>query len=225
MSLWSTREKALLALAGSLREEASALLEAFTLVDDCIHQMLALDTQLSRVSALTAVKSRNLALGCYGLCLDGLAQEAGALFRPLIETIELMAYLRLDPARVEEALAGQLPSAGIIARRIEGNFKDVREYLNEHASHYSFSAESMKHLVDFSKGTFELRVIQPHSDPVLKKNLHTLLAIYFRVVVESLMILGAEGQGVDPDLINRGQELRERFGTIVGLIPPNGDAV
>lgn len=225
MSLWSTRDKALLALGGPLREEANALREAFSLVDDCIQQLLFLDTPLSRVSALTAVKSRNLALGCYGLCLDGLAQEAGALFRPLIETIELMVYLRLDPARVEEAFGGQLPSAGTIARRIEGKFMDLREYLNVHASHYSFTPESMKHLVDFSKGTFDLRVVQPHSDPVLKRNLHTLLAIYFRVAVESLMILGVDGQGVDPGLIDRGKSLRVRFCQVVGLLPPNGDAV
>jgi hypothetical protein len=63
-----------------------------------------------------------MTLGVYSLMLDGLGQEAGALLRPLIETLELLVYLRLEPARIDQAIEEKLPSAGQIAKKIEGEF-------------------------------------------------------------------------------------------------------
>ncbi len=68
--------------------------EAFDLLDECV---VRLETEhgsepSSRVCALTLLKGRNLLLGSYGLSLDGLAQEAGALLRPFIEVFEKMVY-------------------------------------------------------------------------------------------------------------------------------------
>jgi hypothetical protein len=108
---------------------------------------------------MTLVKARNYALGLYSLSLDGLGQEAGALLRPLVEAYEVLVYFRLDPSRASKATDDKLPSAGEIAKAISGRFKDLREYLNENASHFAFSPQSMTHLIDFR--TLNWNVQQP----------------------------------------------------------------
>ena len=167
--LWKTREEALAALEGSLRQEAEILQEAFALMDECIAQLLIVDTQYTRVCALTMIKARNLELGCYSLSLDGLAQEGGALLRPVIETLELLIYFWKDPSRVDKAIDEKLPPAGEIAQKIEGNFKELRDFLNSYASHFSFKYESLKHIAD--PQNLGWKVIQPHNDNVLRQNL------------------------------------------------------
>jgi len=167
--LWKTREEALAALEGSLRQESDILQEAFALLDECITQLLTRDTKYTRVCAITLIKARNLELGCYSLALDGLAQEGGALFRPVIETLELLIYFWKDPSRVDEAIERKLPPAGKIAQKIEGNFKGLRDFLNSHASHFSFTYESLQHIADLQN--LNWRVIQPHNDNVLRQNL------------------------------------------------------
>jgi hypothetical protein len=167
--LWKTRKEALAALEGSLRQEAEILQEAFALTDECIAQLLIVDTQYTRVCALTMIKARNLELGCYSLSLDGLAQEGGALLRPVIETLELLIYFWKDPSRVDKAIDEKLPPAGEIAQKIEGNFKELRDFLNSYASHFSFKYESLKHIAD--PQNLGWKVIQPHNDNVLRQNL------------------------------------------------------
>src|SRR6266704_601617 len=167
--LWKTRKEALAALEGSLRQEAEILQEAFALMDECIAQLLIVDTQYTRVCALTMIKARNLELGCYSLSLDGLAQEGGALLRPVIETLELLIYFWKDPARVDEAIEGNLPPAGKIAQKIEGNLKGLRDFLNSHASHFSFTYESLQHIADLQNLSW--KVTQPHNYNVLRQNL------------------------------------------------------
>jgi hypothetical protein len=102
------------------------------------------------------------------------------LFRPLIKSLELLTYLRLDPRRIQEALGGKLPKAGDVAKKIEGKFKELREFLNTHASHLSLSLspEAMFHLVDLKSG--RLRRVQAHKADVLRQNLRTLLAVLSR---------------------------------------------
>jgi hypothetical protein len=85
----------------------------------------------SRVAALTLIKARNLLLASYSLSIDGLAQEAGALLRPFLEAFEKMVYFNEDRSRIEEAINGRLPSAGEIAKRIQGPFKCLRDHLNQ----------------------------------------------------------------------------------------------
>lgn len=167
--LWKTREEALAALEGTLRQEAVILQKAFALMDECITQLLARDTKYTRVCAVTMIKARNLELGCYGLSLDGLAQEGGALFRLVVETLELLIYFWKGPERVDEAIEGKLPSAGKIAQKIEGNFKGLRDFLNSHASHFSFTYESLQHIVDLQN--LGWKITQPHNDNVLRQNL------------------------------------------------------
>ena len=163
--MWATRRDADVALRGALKPYADLLHEAFQAIDTAGGRLEGLDGPFGRVCALVLIKARNLALGCYSLSLDGLAQEAGALFRPLIESLELLTYLRLDPRRIREALDGKLPKAGEIASKIEGKFKELREFLNTHASHLSLSPEAMFHLVDLKSG--RLRPVQAHNADVL----------------------------------------------------------
>lgn len=109
MALWETREKAVAALRGELVAEEQILQDLFDSVDECAKSLGAIDSAFTRVTALSLIKARNLALGCYSLSLDGLAQEGGALFRPLVEVQELLIYFLLDPKRIEEALEERLP--------------------------------------------------------------------------------------------------------------------
>lgn len=99
MSLWNTRNQAIAECDGPLKVEAEVLSEAFDILDECI---VRLETEhgsepYSKVCAVTLIKGRNLLLGSYSLSLDGLAQEAGALLRPLIEVFEQMVYFNEDP--------------------------------------------------------------------------------------------------------------------------------
>jgi hypothetical protein len=140
--LWLSREHALAVLSEQTPDVLAALDDAFCLMDDCASALWAVNTPFARVTALYAAKSRNLALGCYSLTLDSLAQEGGALLRPLLECHELLTYFRLDPSRVHEALENRLPSAGSVAKRIGSNYQVARDYLNQHASHVSMHSST-----------------------------------------------------------------------------------
>jgi hypothetical protein len=181
--LWATRHQAETALGEELKPFADLLNETFAAIDHGAARLEGLDHPFGRVCALVLIKARNLGLGCYSLSLDALAQEAGALFRPLIECLELLVYFRLDPLRINEALEDRLPKAGVIAQRIEGKFKGLRAYLNTHASHLSLSSEAMIHLVDFKAG--RLRPVQLHNTAVLRQNLRTLLAVLIWLAIEA----------------------------------------
>lgn len=116
--MWETRRLAEQALGQSLSPFSDLLDEAFASVDDGIGRLEQVDTPFGRVCSLVVIKARNLVLACYSLSLDGLAQESGAIFRVLIESLELLQYLREDPQRVIEVLENRLPQAGVIAQRI-----------------------------------------------------------------------------------------------------------
>ena len=189
--MWDTRHKAEATLNKDLKEFANLFDEIFATIDQCIMRLDRLDDQFGRVCAITLTKGRNLGLGCYSLSLDALAQEAGALFRPLIESLERLTYFKLDPTRINEALEGRLPKPGDIAKRIDGKFKNLREHLNTHASHLSLSPEAMIHLVDFKAG--RLRLVQVHNTAVLRQNLVMLLAIliWLAIVATDCTSVGA----------------------------------
>jgi hypothetical protein len=158
-----------------------------------VDRLEKLDQPFGRVCALVLLKTRNLGLGCYSLCLDGLAQEAGALFRPLLEGLELLVYFRLEPTRINEALEERLPKAGDIARKIEGKFKGVRDHLNRHASHLSVAPEAMAHFIDFRAGW--LRLVQPYNEGILRRNLRTLLAVLVWLAIEAVNCISV-GEGI-----------------------------
>ncbi len=207
-SLWSTRRQAERALNEGLEPFAGLLDEAFSVLDDCVDRLERLDQPFGRVCALVLIKARNLGLGCYSLSLDALAQEAGALFRPVLECLELLTYLMLDPTRINEALEDRLPKAGVIAQRIEGKFKGLRDYLNAHASHLSVSPEAMAHLVDLQAG--RLRPVQPYSEAVLRGNLRTLLAVLIWLAIEAVNCTSIGEGNVDDALGDTVEDLKRR---------------
>jgi len=213
MSLWDTRQQAQAALAGELQKEAELLQEAFEIVDECVERLEAIDTLFARVVGLITVKARNLALGSYSVLLDALGQEAGAILRPLVEAIELLRYLRLDPTRVEEALDGRLPTAGAIAKRIDGEFQELREYLNSYASHLSLDLVAVRHLMDFQQ--LRLRLVQPFRVEVLRKNMHVLFAFLLFAAIEAVNCLAMAQGEVDLDLADRVDALRNRGASFI----------
>jgi hypothetical protein len=124
-SMWSTRERSLQALKTELAAQERALASSFGVLDECLGRFSARmgSSEFHRACGLVAAKARHLVHAQYSLALEGLAQEAGALLRPLIECFELLTYFEEAPARVREAVEGRLPSAGKIAKAIAGSFR------------------------------------------------------------------------------------------------------
>lgn len=219
LPLWAARRQAEAALAGELTPFADLLDETFAAIDSSATRLESLGYPFGLVCALVVIKARNLGLGCYSLSLDAVAQEAGALLRPLIEHLELLTYLKLDKTRVNEALEGRLPQAGEIAKRIEGKLKGVRGYLNEHASHFSLSFDAMKHLVDFRAG--RLRLTQPHDAAVLRENLRVLLVTLVSIAIEATNCLTIGAGSIDHALLDTVENLQQRaFRLIDGMNEP-----
>lgn len=207
-SLWGTRRQAEAALNEELKPFATLFDETFAALDQCVGRLETLENSFARVAALVLIKARNLALGCYSLSLDALAQEAGTLFRPLLECLELLTYFRLDPARIQEALEDRLPKAGVIAQRIDGKFKRLRDYLNTHASHVSVRPEAMAHLVDFKAG--RLRPVQVHNVQVLRQNLRTLLTVLVYITIEGANSTSVGSGVVDHRLGDTVEDVKRR---------------
>lgn len=209
MPVWDTRHAAELDLRHSLAAEAECLQDLLNSVELCASRCSNVDGPFGRVIGLVVTKGRNLAVACYSLSMDGLAQESGAILRPLIEAIELLKYVRSDPSRIDEALDGRLPQAGTIAKRIGGEFQELRDHLNQHASHMSVSYDALRHLLDFQSDGV-LRVVQPHRVAVLRRNLHTLLAFTIFLAVESFLCLSVAEGADDRRLANQIEEQRQR---------------
>jgi len=205
MNLWQTRDAAISALASEMREEAALMSEVFDCTDDCIRHLEAIDDPFAQVTGLTLVKARHLGLACYDLCLNGLGQESGAVFRVLIETLELLTYFRLDPSRIEQAIAEKLPQPGKRGKMIKGHFKDVRDYLNEDASHVSWTPDSMRHLLD-TAGCF--RLDQQFNAAVLRKNLQVLFAVLVFTAIEGVNCLGIAGGSQHDELADPVEKLK-----------------
>jgi hypothetical protein len=178
--------------------------DLFILVDDCVTALAAVDSTFGRVAGLYLAKARNLALGCYSLSLDSLAQEGGALFRPLFEAYELLTYFRLEPSRIDEVLENRLPSAGNIAKRIDGEY--------HHASHLSLGPESMRHLVDPQSGEPGLMIVtrQPFRLRIALVNLQTLFAVFALVGTEGVNCALFGGSPLQSELADRMVELKCR---------------
>lgn len=207
--LWRTREASVRALAGPLKTQSEYLEEAFALVDellDVYQQNIGRSEFLDVCGAATA-KGRNLALGLFSLCLDGLSQEGGALLRPLVECIEKLEYFWKDPDRAKEATLAQMPGAGTIAGRIESPYRNLREYLNDHASHFRFGYDSMKHLVDWTVPAW--RKQQPFVVEKMKVNLRTVFAFVMFLTIQSASCLSVAGVE-DAALCRRIESLRDK---------------
>jgi hypothetical protein len=203
MDLWQERQKSLEWLEAELQEQKVLIENGFVLLDECITLLNKaskeskdeLNSRFARVTNLTLAKTRNLLLGSYSMMLDAIAQEAGALLRPILEAYELLIYFRLKPSRVDQAIDGKLPGPGQIAKKIEGEFKELRDYLNTNASHLSFNFESARHLVDYQ--TFEIKAIQNQTIGVFKTNLTTLNGFQYLIVIEAMNCLATAGYNTD----------------------------
>jgi hypothetical protein len=198
MNIWSAREKSLQWLEDELKPESKLLQDGFDYLGNVIETFEEIGRnegesdvgQFCRISAITLAKCSHLLLGNYSLMLDGLAQEAGALLRPLIETYELLVYFRQDISRINEVLEGKLPSAGIIGKRISGDYQDLREYLNDNASHFSYKTDSVRHLFDQNA---KIQAIPKHGLRVFRNNIKLLNAFQIFVMFEAASCLFAIG--------------------------------
>ena len=188
-----TRKQSIEALSGPLKSHENYLTAAFKIVDQCI-ELCEEDQQSTylRVCALTTLKAKNYALCMYSLILDGYGQESGACARPFLEYLELLTYFREDPNRIGKALQNNLPSAGAIAKEIDSSYQGFRSYLNEHASHKSFSDYSMSHLV--VEGA-PLKLHQPFSETVLRRNLRDLFAQIWILATEIVNVIQSHDLG------------------------------
>lgn len=155
--LWRARTEALTHLRRKRAERIAVIEEIFCLIDRCVqtYEVRASSDAYARICGLTLLKAKHLALGAYSLILDGLGQEAGALLRPFIEYTELLTYFRQYPKKVGDAERGRLPSAGRRAKAIDGIYQELRQHLNQHASHGSYSRYSLGHLMEPGSGKFK----------------------------------------------------------------------
>ena len=192
--IWNTRKQSATWLENELFTESTVIHDGFNFIERCINifnttgkeERETIRGQFSRVCAITLAKSNYFSLGCFELTLNALAQESGALLRVVIETYELLVYLRLDTSRVEEVINDTLPSAGKIAQIISGDYKDLRSTLNETASHFSYHITSVRHLYDQD---INIMPLPRHSMKVLRTNLKTLNAFQVFVVFEAVNCL------------------------------------
>jgi hypothetical protein len=218
--IWATRHESLSFLARENPSKIAALDSAFALLDDCVDAIeeVAAKSTYAEVCGLCALKIKNLAVGTYGLILDGLGQETGALMRPMIEYAELLTYFRMFPSSVEQVASNTLPKAGERAKAIGGIYKDYREHLNEHASHSSFSSYAIAHLREPSTNRFKkLQRMVPHVLGTNLRDLVVLLMLFLRELVLALQTASParfERIAKDADLLRdavvAAYDLRER---------------
>lgn len=217
MSLWETRNASLQLLETELEDHRLALEKAFEIIDHAISVFNrdANSDEFSRICALTLAKARNYALGAYGMVLDNLGQEAGALMRPFLEYYELLIYFSEDPSRAEQATEDKLPTAGKRAQLIGSDFKGFREYLNQNASHSSYSPYSLRHQVD--PETALVKPIQKFAPKVLFRNLGDLFAQLVLLCFQAAICVSIKDHESGYELSKRTGKLRDDGGTLFKL--------
>ncbi|MCC5809137.1 MAG: hypothetical protein JJU06_02090 [Ectothiorhodospiraceae bacterium] len=217
MDLWSTRKASLELLNSELKEQKGCIERAFGLIDsgiDFFNNHAATD-QYSRISGLTLAKARNYALGAYGMILDNLAQEAGALNRPFLEYYELLIYFSEEPNRVTEAIEGQLPTAGKRAQLINSDLKGFREYLNQNASHSSYSEYSLRHLIDAE--SMSVKKSQSYAPDVLFRNLGDLFVQLILLGFQVAISMSVKDSRAGATLSEQAGRLRDHGGQLFEL--------
>ena len=194
MNIWSAREESIQLLATDLKPQKDVIEEGFKYIGILTELFQSISREegasengkFCRICGLTLAKFSHLLLGIYSLTIDGLSQEAGAFLRPAIETYELLVYFRQDKSRVNQILEGKLPSAGIIGKKISGNFQDLREFLNSSSSHFSYKIESVWHL--FGEHT-QLKATPTSDSKTLFDNLQIINAFQIGVLLETIECL------------------------------------
>jgi len=188
MQFWQARDQSWSYLKRKHRSRVSVVSAAFDLVDRCVdeYESHAPVNTYARICGLTLLKAKNLALGSLSLALDGLGQEAGALLRPMIEYAELLTYLHKFPEAAEKAALNELPKAGQRAKAIGGIYQNLREHLNEHASHSSYSHYSLSHLLTPELSFRKEQQFVPH---VLERNLRDFTVQLLLLLQEGVVAL------------------------------------
>ena len=150
-TLWPNRDASLQHLRSKQPSRLRVVQALFDAIDECVDLLQDLSPTTngpySLACAIAATKGKNLAKAALGTIADGYGQESGALLRPLLEYIELLAYFESFPSETDAAFEDRLPPAGERARRIQGKFQVLREHLNKNASHGSYSVHSVGHLI------------------------------------------------------------------------------
>lgn len=187
MTLWAARISSLQYLQDEKPEQLHVLMRSFSLIDVIIdeYEAHANNETYAKVCALALLKVKNLSIGTYSLVLDGLGQEAGALLRPFVEYVELLTYFRAFPEKAALALTDELPNAGKRAKAINGMYRGLRDYLNSHASHSSFSSHSLGHLVEVESA--RLRKLQQFVPTVLERNIRDFAIQMFFAIREAVL--------------------------------------
>jgi hypothetical protein len=210
MSVWATREQSIKFLTEWHSSRIGVIDQAVTLIDDLVdaYETAPEQTAYPRVCAVALLKAKSYALSSYSVILDGHGHEAGALLRPMIEYSELITYLRHFPDRAEMALEDKLPSAGNRAKAIGSVYEKLRKYLNEHASHLTFSDNSVMHLFDME--ALRLRK-KPHlSQHVLLTNVTILVVQILMLIQEAIISLEKTGSDKLISLAERHERLKSR---------------
>ncbi|WIG71343.1 hypothetical protein KEC58_22070 (plasmid) [Photobacterium damselae] len=200
MELWRTRTESLELLDAEFSDLKFILEQCFRVIDHCIDifEERSDESSAHNVCRITLVKAKNYALASYGMMLDGLGQEAGAVMRPMIEYLELLKYFRLFPEDVELALIGKLPSAGTRAKKINGIHHKIREHFNHSSSHSSYDEHAIRHLFEFDD--VKLRKLQPLSKGALFRNLGDLFVQLYMLIREAVLCIDGINNGITQDL-------------------------
>lgn len=219
MNLWTTRESALQALRTDLARECELLDRAFQQLEYFAQRLgdFRPETPFTRITALVAVKARNLAQASYSLVLDGLGQESGAIVRVWLEANELLGYIRRDPERTSQIVEGNLPKAGARAKLIDSAMQPVRTALSNTAAHFSFETESWLHIVDARTGGVRTR--QEFRQDILRENLGTTFALLFGTIKEAALCLNAARGSIEEEVVRKLDQLRKE-----GITLFNADA-
>jgi hypothetical protein len=212
MDLWSTRRASLELLESELVEQKTSIEQAFGLIDKAIDffNQNASDDQYCRICGLTLAKAKSYALGAYGMILDNLGQEAGALNRPFLEYYELLIYFSQEPQRVAEAAEDRLPKAGQRAKLIGSDLKGFREYLNQNASHSSYSYYSLSHQLDTV--SLSVKKTQEFAAEVLFRNLGDLFAQILLLNFQAAVSVSIKGHQEGLRLAHEAEVLRDKGG-------------
>lgn len=104
----------------------------------------------------------------------------------MIEYTELLTYFRLFPEMADKAIENELPKAGERAKAIEGIYHGLRQHLNEHASHSSYSHYSLSHLL---KSDLSFRKMQQFAPQVFDKNVRDLAVQVWLMLYEAILTL------------------------------------
>lgn len=202
--LWPNRELALAHLCEKHPSRMNVVRQGFDHIDACLTTFESVRSPLALACGISLVKGKNFAVCALGMITDGYGQECGVLLRLLVEHIELLNYLEKYPDEAERALENRLPRAGVRAQRINGSFKFLRDHLNEHSSHGSFSDHSVGHVLNLD-GTFNSR---PNFGPTTFDTNFRVTALFTVFLLRSAV---ACGKVIDPGSFDSHAEGFDKF--------------